>query len=363
MIVQRRQAREDRSGVGRHGEGRRVEASERRDMLDAGRLQDDVGRPLHHRLGPFQRGARRQLQHGDQVALVLLRNEPGRRAGELHAGDADQRGIDDQHHRQPAHQSSGDAAVTVGQPVKAAVETREGRRPGSGRARPARACLVRIVRLEQQRAQRRAKRQRHEAGDHRRGGDGHGELAEELAGNAGQEGRRHEHRAQRQRDRHQRAADLIHRPMRRLRRRHACPDIALDILHHDDRVIDDDADCQHKAEQRQVVERNAQRVQHREGADQRNRDGNDRNDRGAPGLQEQEYHADDQQDGDEDRRHHLMHRLSNEDGRIVDDDVIDAWRKILLQALHGVEHLVLDLQRIGAGLGEDQQRQAVACGP
>ena len=43
----------------------------------------------------------------------------------------------------------------------------------------------------------------------------------------------------------------------RLARRQALCHPALDVLHHDDRVIDDDADRQHQAEQRQVVEREA----------------------------------------------------------------------------------------------------------
>ena len=52
----------------------------------------------------------------------------------------------------------------------------------------------------------------------------------------------------------------------------------------------------------------------------RNRDGDHRDERRAPGLQEQEHHADDEQDRDEDRGHDLIHRLRHEDRRIVDDD-------------------------------------------
>ena len=36
-------------------------------------------------------------------------------------------------------------------------------------------------------------------------------------------------------------------------------DVALDVLDHDDRIVDDDADRQHQAEQRQHVEREAER--------------------------------------------------------------------------------------------------------
>ena len=59
------------------------------------------------------------------------------------------------------------------------------------------------------------------------------------------------------------------------RGRHALADVALDVLDHDDGVVDDDADRQHQAEQRQLVEREAERRQHGEGADQRDRDGDD----------------------------------------------------------------------------------------
>ena len=44
-------------------------------------------------------------------------------------------------------------------------------------------------------------------------------------------------------------ADLVHRLVRRVARRHALGDVALDVLDHDDRVVDDDADRQHQAEQ------------------------------------------------------------------------------------------------------------------
>ena len=65
----------------------------------------------------------------------------------------------------------------------------------------------------------------------------------------------------RQRDGDQRAAHFVHRSMGRLLRRHAGGDVALDVLDHDDRVIDDDADRQHQAEQRQVVQRYSEREQ------------------------------------------------------------------------------------------------------
>ena len=46
---------------------------------------------------------------------------------------------------------------------------------------------------------------------------------------------------------------------RRSRGRRPWRDVALDVLDHDDGVVDHDADGQHQAEQRQVVEREAER--------------------------------------------------------------------------------------------------------
>ena len=50
-------------------------------------------------------------------------------------------------------------------------------------------------------------------------------------------------------------ADFVHALDRRLARRQAALDVALDVLHHDDGVVDDDADGEHQAEQRQIVQR------------------------------------------------------------------------------------------------------------
>ena len=50
-----------------------------------------------------------------------------------------------------------------------------------------------------------------------------------------------------------------HRLQRRVARREARLDVALDVLDHDDGVIDHDADGQHQAEQRQRVDREAER--------------------------------------------------------------------------------------------------------
>ena len=68
---------------------------------------------------------------------------------------------------------------------------------------------------------------------------------------------------QRQRRRHDRQADLARALDRRLERRHALLlDEPVDVLEHDDRVVDDDADHQRQREHRHLVQREAERGDH-----------------------------------------------------------------------------------------------------
>ena len=122
--------------------------------------------------------------------------------------------------------------------------------------------------------------------------------------------------------------------MRRFPGRQTIRYVALDILDHDDRVIDDDADRQDQAEQGQHVQREAEGRHDGEGRDQRHGDRRDRNDRGAPGLQKDEDYKDDQQDGLVDRVLDGFDRGCHELRRIVGDLVLDAGWKRRPQPLH-----------------------------
>ena len=53
-------------------------------------------------------------------------------------------------------------------------------------------------------------------------------------------------------------------------------DVPLDVLHHHDRVVDDEADREDDREQRQQVDREARRQHQEDGADERDRDRDDR---------------------------------------------------------------------------------------
>ena len=139
---------------------------------------------------------------------------------------------------------------------------------GKGCADLLAAFAAMIVGLEQQRGECGRQRERQDQRDDRRRRDRHRELLIERARQAGEEQRRHEHRTQHQHDRDQRRRHLVHRGLRRLQRGQPPLEIPLDILDHDDRVVDYHADRQHHAEQRQVVERIAERGEREAASDQ-----------------------------------------------------------------------------------------------
>ena len=66
-------------------------------MLDALRPQNDVDTALDDLLGAIQGRTGWKLNDVDEVALVLLGDEAGRRLGELKGGNTDQPPIDHEH--------------------------------------------------------------------------------------------------------------------------------------------------------------------------------------------------------------------------------------------------------------------------
>ncbi len=323
-------------GVGRQREAGAVQAGEGGDFLNAIGLLDDLDSLGHGGFGAFQRGARRKLDDADQHALVLRRNEAGGRIGHAPARQRQQGGVDDEHDRDHADQAGGQTAVTVRHPVEAFVEL------GSGpaevihhRADQARLAVlvVILVRLEQQGRKGRGQGQRHQQRNQRRRGDGDGELAEEDAGDAGHEGGRHEHRGQHQGDGDQGARHFLHRPIGRFLGGQALADVTLDVLDHDDGVVDDDADGQNQGEQRQGVDRIAQGQLHREGADEGDRDGQDRDDGRAPGLQEDQDDDHHQEDGFDQHVLHGRNRGGDVFRRVIGDGVFHARREVGLDGV------------------------------
>ncbi len=219
------------------------------------------------------------------------------------------------------------------------------------REEPARRVMLA---LQDQHRERGRERERHDARDHHGDGDGDRELAVELAREAAQERDRNEHRRQHQHDRDHRARDLGHRldggaPRVQLVLAH----VPLDVLQHDDRVVDDDADRQHHAEQRQGVDRVAVQVQAGERAGQRHRHRDHRNDRRAPALQEQVHDEEDQQHRLAQRLQHLADRHLDEARRVVRRRVLEALGEARRQLGHRRVDRLRHRERVGARRQED----------
>ena len=207
---------EDRAGIRRIGEGRAGESDDVHGVGDARHLQRDVDGAAVDLVGARQRRRRRQLRDDDEIAAVELRDEAHRRPAEFVEAEGNDAGIDHQHQHRDAHHAARQPAIAARQRVEAPIEDAE-RSRGSGRPTSGPA-VASACGLSSKRAQRRRQRQRHDQRNDGRAGDGQRELTIELPGNAGDERGRHEHRAQHQRDRDQRGADLVHALDRRFAR-------------------------------------------------------------------------------------------------------------------------------------------------
>src|SRR5260370_33401169 len=122
MVVERGQAGKNCRGIGRYRRCRRIEARERRNVLDAARIEDDIGCLFHDLLRPRERRSGRKLNDGDQVSLILLRNEPRWRSRELQPGSANQRDVDHENNGHSCHQTACQISISVRQTLEAAIK-------------------------------------------------------------------------------------------------------------------------------------------------------------------------------------------------------------------------------------------------
>src|SRR5262249_8051162 len=89
---------------------------------------------------------------------------------------------------------------------------------------------------------------------------------------------------------------------------------------------------------------------------QRHRNGEQRNQAGAPGLQKQQHHQHDQADGFVEGVDHALDRLADEDGRVVHDLVLEALGELLRQLLHRLQNRLGGRPRVRPGPLQDRDR-------
>ena len=208
--------------------------------------------------------------------------------------------------------------------------------------------------------ERRAERDRENHRQGHRGDDRRRELAVDDAGRAAEEHHRQEYGGKHQRDGDERHLDLLHRDDRRFLdgQLGLLVEDAFDILDHDDGIVDEQADREHEPEQSQRVDREAEDVEHPEGAEQHDRDGNSGDQRGAPALQEDEHDEDDEGHRLGEGLHHLDDGQADEVGRIVGISDVIAGRHRRLDTGHLGLHQLRGRQRVGAGLEVDADARA-----
>ena len=257
-FFKRFQREENNSLVRRDAEAADAQAGKRNRRIHAGQFQADVRHPADHGFRAVERRAVGQLREGDEILLVLRRHKTGRHLVETPAGQQHQPAINDERDGALAQHAADAAGIFLTRPRKYPVERIE--KPAERLFHHARNPVFRRMMVFQQyRAQRGRKRQRIERGNDRRDRNRHRELLVKLAGQAADECRRHEHRAQHQRRRDDRAGHFVHGLPRRVVRRQTARDVALDVFHDHDGVVHDNADGQHEAEQRECVDAETER--------------------------------------------------------------------------------------------------------
>ncbi len=130
------------------------------------------------------------------------------------------------------------------------------------------------------------------------------------------------------------------------------------VLHHHDGVVDDDADGQHNAEQREHVDREPQPAHDGKGADQGDWDCRHRNDGGPPVLQKDVDHQDHERCRDEQRLVHLRNGRLHKACRIEGDLVFDTCRpaRRVTHCLHALLDRLCRVEGVGPGKLVDRQR-------
>ena len=187
-------------------------------------------------------------------------------------------------------------------------------------------------RLEQCGAQCRREGQRQQAreqdGDRQR----QRELTVDHAHRATHEGQGQEHGHQHQRDADDGPRDLLHGLHRGSQRGEALlGHDALHVLHHHNGIVDQNADGQHHAEHGHHIDREAQRIHHRQGTGQTHRDHDGGNQRIAQVLQKQPHHQEHQHHGLDQGLDHLADGDFNKARGVVGHCVLNIVGEVLRQ--------------------------------
>ena len=131
--------------------------------------------------------------------------------------------------------------------------------------------------------------------------------------------------------------------------------MAFHVFNHHNGIIDYQSRGQRDAKQGERIDGEAEKLGEDKRSHKRNRNGDGRNNRAAPSLQEKENHDDHDQDGFRKRLEHLADRFAHRARCVKCYLVFQAGGEALCQPLHLCLHVAPHLQ--GVGIGELQHAQ------
>ena len=327
-------------------------------VRDAGDLLRHAVHLAHDSIGAVEGGSIGELHEHDGVTHVLSWDVAAGHSIEDLLREEEQPDVAKDHQKREADELSYEPSIEVGAEVEDLVKQTE--EPAEEEIDELREPVgLGTVRLQQDGTERGAERERIEGRDDRGDGDGERELFIKLSGDAADESGGHKHGTKHERDGDDGPANFLHGLDGGLTRRETFGDVSLDVFDHDNSIIDDDADSEHEAEEAQVVEREAEDLHDRQRADERHRNGEQRDDGGTPALQEKNDHEDDEQHGLDERGEHGFDRGSDKLGGVIIDAVVDARREALLQLGEACIHGVGGLDGVAARELEHAERDGV----
>ena len=215
-----------------------------------------------------------------------------------------------------------------------------------------------IALAEEARGEHRRQGERDEEREQARKDDGQAELAEVLPRHALHEGNRHEDGSVAERDGDGRHADLRASLLGRLIGRLPHLQVAHDVLEHDNRVVDEDADAERHAHQGHHVECEAREVHDEERRYERRRDRDHDGRRRAPAAQEQEEHKARRNETLYERVHRAVQRGPHVVGIVRDDDELVVGIR-LAQFLDALQDVVGRLDDVGIAVLVNQDIDGV----
>ena len=286
-----------------------------------------------------RRCAFRHVNRREEIALVFGGDERRRQILVHEAGDAADDQKEDERELRVADEARDDAHVAHLHALVFFIELLE-------EAAEHAFVVLRRMRLQHHGAERRRQRQCHEGRKADGDGDRQGELLVQDAHHAAEERDGDEHGREDDGDGHDRALHFVHGALRRIDRAETLLHVLFDVFDDDDGVVDNEADREHHGKERQRIDGEIEDDERSERTDERHGDSEQRDDRRAPVLQEDENDEHDERERLGECMEHLLDRRLDVIRRVKDLRHLHAGRQVRLRlfkdfadaldGLHGV---------------------------